>query len=195
MQGQESQPSWLLGRFDRRTVLLGAVVIALIVVALLGMQRELRSAPGTAANALPMTERGVDHAPLSAADESYAAALWAIHAQVKQDAVRMTFAGLSYQMKDIKAADLRERVQPLTANFQAAQQRIAGLQPSSTVKDAHDRYLSAVKRYEDASKLMTQFAADSNNEHLVKAQEISQLASEDLLRVSDVLWPGEHKPN
>lgn len=194
MQGQDSQPSWLLGRFDRRTVVFGGIVLGLLAVVMLGMQRELRSANSTA-SALPMTERGVEHAPLSAADEAYAAALWAIHAQVKQDAVRMTFAGLSYQMKDIKAADLRERVQPLTASFQAAQQRIAGLHPSSTVEAAHARYLQAVKRYEDASKLMTQFAADSNNEHLVKAQELSQLASEDLLRVSDVLWPGEHKPN
>lgn len=195
MQGQESQPSWLLGRFDRRTIVLGAIVLALLGVAMLGMQRELRSAVGSAAQAIPMTERGAQHAPLSAADESYAAALWSIHAQVKQDAVRMTFAGLSYQMKDIKAADLRARVQPLAASFQAAQQRIAGLQPSPSVRDAHERYLHAVKRYEDAAKLMTQFAADSNNEHLVKAQELSQLASEDLLRVSDMLWPGEHKPN
>lgn len=194
MQGQDSQPFWLLGRFDRRTIVLGGIVLGLLVVVLLGMQRELRGAGG-AASALPMTERSAEHAPLSAADEAYAAALWGIHAQVKQDAVRMTFAGLSYQMKDIKAADLRERVQPLTAGFQAAQQRIAGLQPSSTVQAAHARYLQAVKRYEDASRLMTQFAADSNNEHLVKAQELSQLASEDLLRVSDVLWPGEHKPN
>lgn len=195
MQGQETQPSWLLGRFERRTIVLGGVALALAALVLVAMQRELRSVPQASAPAIAMTERGVDHAPLSAADEAYAAALWAIHSQVKQDAVRMTFAGLSYQMKDIKAADLRERVQPLTASFQSAQQRIAALQPSPTVQAAHTRYLQAVKRYEDASKLMTQFAADSNTEHLVKAQELSQLASEDLLRVSDVLWPGEHKPN
>jgi ribosomal protein S1 len=42
---------------------------------------------------------------------------------------------------------------------------------------------------------MVKVEADAKFEHLVDAQEMSHRASEDLLKVGDVLWPGEHKPN
>ncbi|HZP85557.1 MAG TPA: hypothetical protein VFB54_01975 [Burkholderiales bacterium] len=186
--------SRLPGRLDWKSAAWAALVVVLLSIVALALQREMRSA-APVASAVPMTERGVQHAPLSAADEAYAAALWAIHAQVKQDAVRMTFAGLSYQMKDIKASDLRARTEPLTASFRQAQQRVHALHPPPELQSAQDRYLNALQRYEEASKLMAKFSSDANNAHLLKAQELSQLASEDLLRVGDVLWPGEHKPN
>lgn len=176
--------------------MLSALVVLLLALAGVGLRRELRTTPAAdAAGATPMTERGVEHVPLSPADEAYAASLWTVHSQVKQDAVRMTFAGLSYQMKDIQAADLRERTAPLVQSFQHAQDRLSQLAPPPSLQPLHDRYLAALKRYEEAAKLMTQFARDADNKHLIKAQALSQSASEDLLRVGDVLWPGEHKPN
>jgi hypothetical protein len=42
---------------------------------------------------------------------------------------------------------------------------------------------------------MVKLETDSKIEHLVTAQKMSYVASEDLLKVEDVLWPGEHKPN
>ena len=42
---------------------------------------------------------------------------------------------------------------------------------------------------------MVKIAGDGKEEHLVNAQKMSFAAAEGLLRVGDVLWPGEFKPN
>jgi len=42
---------------------------------------------------------------------------------------------------------------------------------------------------------MVKVARDGKDEHLVHAQKLSYAAAEDLLRVGDLLWPGEFKPN
>lgn len=195
MRGQESHAARLPVRIDWKIGALAAIIVLLLALVAVGMQRELRMPATARSPALPMTERGVEHAALSAADEAYAASLWTIHSQAKQDAVRMTSAGLSYQMKDIDTAELRTRVASLVTGFAQAQQRMGELVPPSGLQPVHQRYLDALGRYEQAAQLMLRFTSDSNNEHLLKAQELSQLSSEDLLRVSDVLWPGEHKPN
>jgi hypothetical protein len=42
---------------------------------------------------------------------------------------------------------------------------------------------------------MIKVAEDGRQEHLVAAQQKSEQASVTLLKLSDVLWPGEYKPN
>jgi len=42
---------------------------------------------------------------------------------------------------------------------------------------------------------MIKVSDDGKVDHLIEAQAISQRAAEDLLKVGDILWPGEHKPN
>ena len=36
---------------------------------------------------------------------------------------------------------------------------------------------------------------DGNDDHLLTGQQMSLRATEDMLRVGDVLWPGEYKPH
>jgi hypothetical protein len=197
MQGQAGQASPDTGRFDLRRITAAVFVTALLLVIAFAVQREMRSKPQTSA-AVPLTERSVERPAMTAAEEAYAAALWAIHSEVKLDSVRMTFTGLSYKMGDIKTAELAARVRPLSANFRSARERARTMTPPPSLQAAHERYLSALQRYEEAAATMTQAANESaaaRDQHLLKAQDLSQQASEDLLRVSDVLWPGEHKPN
>jgi hypothetical protein len=42
---------------------------------------------------------------------------------------------------------------------------------------------------------MVRIAEDGKDEHLVLAQKRSEQASLAILKLSDVLWPGEYKPN
>ncbi|MCW5621358.1 MAG: hypothetical protein KIS79_09665 [Burkholderiales bacterium] len=195
MPGQESHTARLPVRVDWKIGALAAIVVLLLALVALGVQREMRMPATARTTALPMTERGVERPALSAAEEAYAASLWTVHSQAKQDAVRMTSAGLAYQMKDIDTTELRARADTLVTGFRQAQQRMGDLTPPPALQPIHQRYLNALGRYEQAAQLMLRFTSDSNNAHLLKAQELSQLSSEDLLRVSDVLWPGEHKPN
>ena len=173
------------------TALFVAALLAVIVVA---VHREGRPNAPTGIGT-PMTERGVDRPPMSAAEEAFATALWTIHAQVREDAVRMTFAGLSYKMGDIDASTLEARVAPLGKKFDDAVEQIRQLVPPPELAAVHQRYESAVRRYGQASRTMLQTGASHRDQTLLQAQQLSMQSSEDLLRVSDVLWPGEHKPN
>jgi hypothetical protein len=55
--------------------------------------------------------------------------------------------------------------------------------------------VAAVDQYAVATQEMMRVASDGREEHLLSAQKKSEKASEALLQVSDVLWPGEYKPN
>jgi len=132
---------------------------------------------------------------LSPEEEAYAAALWPIHGEVKLAAMRMTLAGITYKVDHNDPAKVKATVQPLTATFQSALQRTRQLHPPASLKDAHASYLEALALYNDASREMVKVAADRKDEHLVAAHERSERASHKLLQLSDVLWPGEYKPN
>jgi hypothetical protein len=49
--------------------------------------------------------------------------------------------------------------------------------------------------YEESANEMLEVARDGDDGHLVDAEQKSERAAEYLIKVGDVLWPGEHKPN
>lgn len=132
---------------------------------------------------------------ISPEEEAYAHSLWPIHAQVKQDAVRMTFAGLAYKMGDIDSAAMQERVAPLTPRFEEALAAIAKLTPPQSLRAFHGEYAQAIRLYRDASVEMVKTRADGDDRHLVQAQQKTHEASGITLKVGETLWPGEFKPN
>jgi hypothetical protein len=121
--------------------------------------------------------------------------LWPIHSEVKLAAMRMTFAGLNYKIEHKDPAKVKSTVQPLTLTFQAAAQRARRIQPPESLQNAHAAYLDALGLYAEASREMIKVADDGLDHHLVAAHERSEQASHALLQLSDVLWPGEYKPN
>jgi hypothetical protein len=172
----------------------GALLIGLIAMMAVAAMRETAK-PKPQQVAATTEANHVERPAVTAEEESYARALWPIHAQVKQDAVKMTFAGLAYKMGDIKREAVKERVAPLTPTFDAAVAALGKLHPPASMRDLHVDYLEAVKLYRDASVAMIKVAADGRDEHLIEAQEKSSKASDLTLKVGDTLWPGEFKPN
>ncbi|HEX4985957.1 MAG TPA: hypothetical protein VFV71_07790 [Burkholderiales bacterium] len=173
---------------------IGALVMGLVALMAVAAIRE--SAKPKAEQAVTSASAGrAERPPVSAEEEAYARALWPIHAQVKQDAVKMIFAGLAYKMGDIKRDAVRQRVAPLTPAFEAASAALDKLQPPASMKALHGEYREAVRLYRDASAVMVKVAADGKDEHLIEAQAMSEKASGLTLKVGEVLWPGEFKPN
>jgi hypothetical protein len=193
MQGEAAAPR--SARVDLKKAALGALVAGLIAVIAYALVHEMR-ARAPAATATPMTERQVARPPMTPEEEGYASALWKIHVPVKQDAVRMTYAGLAFKMKEISAQEMGARVKPLAENFRYARSQMQlTLDPPPSLRATHERYLAALANYEKAALVMQQAAAQPTDAKLIEAQTLSRQSAEDLLRVSDVLWPGEHKPN
>jgi hypothetical protein len=59
----------------------------------------------------------------------------------------------------------------------------------------HSRYVEAVALYAKAAHEMLKFTEDGDMQHLAAAHEMDVSASEDMLRVGEVLWPGQYKPH
>ena len=76
-----------------------------------------------------------------------------------------------------------------------ARTNMQALIPPPSLREAHREYLEAIETYQQAFTEMGGIARDGNEDHLIKAQALSEHASGVLLKVSEVLWPGEHKPN
>lgn len=132
---------------------------------------------------------------LSPEEEAYAAALWPIHRDAKLAALAMAFAGIAYKTDGEDSARLEVEVTPLVQGFRAATDRARALDVPASVREVHERYLGVLAAYEEAAQVTVEVARHGGEERLIEAQETSFRASEDALRVGDVLWPGEYKPH
>ena len=73
--------------------------------------------------------------------------------------------------------------------------RARALQVPASMAAMHERYLAALGLYEKAAAEMVGATRDGKDEHLLAGQQMSLRATEDMLRVGNVLWPGEYKPH
>lgn len=181
-----------------KALVLGVVLAALAAVVGYAALHEMQKAQPVAARADQSNDQHAfaDRRPArSAAEERFAQALWNQHAEVRTSAVRMTFAGLAYKMGDGGTVDLRNKVVPLIAVFRNAEAELRAIEAPASMQALRDRYGTALKLYADSAGEMIRIADDNREEHLLKAQEMSEEAAGALLEVSDELWPGEIKPN
>jgi hypothetical protein len=173
---------------------IAVVAAALAATALYAGLREMRKGAPPAVAPAPMEMGHAERPALSADEERYAHALWKVHDQVRTAAVRMSFAGLSYKMGDIKKSELAARVEPITQEFKSALAEATKLAPPASLEQLHAEYVGAIREYEQASVEMRTGKGESDD-HLIAAQTKSERAATTLLKVGDALWPGEHKPN
>jgi len=177
-----------------RTVVLSATVAALVAMVGVALQRELARHVGPEPVTAVKTEP--EQKALSAEEEAYAAALWPIHSEVVEvSAVDMSFAGIAYVTEHHDPHRLEAKVTALRDSFRSAADKARSMPVPVSMGKVHGQYLEALALYEAASAGMAKVAVDGKVEHLIEAQTMSQRAAEDLLKVGDVLWPGEYKPN
>ncbi|HYM01709.1 MAG TPA: hypothetical protein VET85_02120 [Stellaceae bacterium] len=176
-----------------RPVLLSTVFAVLGAVVVLAVQREMLQRP--AATPVMSADSNPQNA-LSADEEAYAAALWPIHSgAVEISAVELSFAGVDYVTQHPDRERLGARVMRLNDVFRTAAARAQNLEVPRSMQWVHDMYMEALALYVNASAEMGKVVEDGRIDHLIEAQTMSQRAAEDLLKVGDVLWPSEHKPN
>jgi len=102
---------------------------------------------------------------------------------------------LALQLGGSDPARLAEAARTLHQTFQSATRKAQALAVPNSMQRVQDEYLGALTLFETASAEMIKVSEDGKVDHLIEAQAMSQRAAEDLLKVDDVLWPGEHKPN
>jgi len=176
-----------------KVLVFGAVLLSLLGILALATVREVATSPASARMARPAL--APPRPPLTAAEEEYALALWPIHNEVKASSLKMTLGGLAYKLGDLDRAGLKVRVDRSAETYRRAARQIAALTPPASLAQAHAMYMDAVRLYQRSAAEMVRVVSDGRDEHLVVAQPLSMEASEKLLKVGDVLWPNEYKPN
>ena len=176
-----------------KILLLCLVLVGLLGIVFLAASREVSTSAANARTARPILTP--PRPPLTAAEEEYALALWPIHNEVKASALKMTLGGLSYKIGELDRAALKLRIEQSSDTYRSAARRIAALTPPASLMRAHTMYTDAVRLYQQSAAEMLRVTDDGHVEHLVAAQPLSMEASETLLKVGDILWPSEYKPN
>ncbi len=177
-------------------LLMSGAGIALAVVAGAALQREIAPAfPPRPAMAVAEPEP-LAPPPLTAEEEAYAEALWPLHQEVVEaSAGRLTSAGLAFVIDDHDAQRLAAKLTPLRETFRSTREKMAAIPAPPSLQTVRDRYLELLSLYEQSATEMLEVARDGDEGHLIDAQHKSEHAAEELVKVGDVLWPGEHKPN
>jgi hypothetical protein len=174
-----------------RTVVLVVVMLVLAGTVGFALRRETMREPVP----MPVTVATPEPGALSPAEEEYAEALWVIHSPTKVSAVNLSFAGIQYKTETNDRQGLGAKALMLRDQFAAAEGKVRDLAVPASLRPVHERYLGALDLYRAAATEMLKTAEDGDDAHLIDGQAMAQHASEDILRIGDVLWPGEYKPN
>jgi hypothetical protein len=180
-----------------RSLLLAGVVLALAATTGVAWLREAR----TPSVALPATQTlnvrsAIPDLPaLSAEEEHFAAALWTVHREASRSAVAMSYAGIAYLTENRDVRTLAQRVEPLAKFFHDAEIQVRTMSAPPSLSRTLDRYVGAMALYANAADEMLKFTENADQRHLDEAHRMDVKASQDMLRVGEVLWPGQYKPH
>jgi hypothetical protein len=132
---------------------------------------------------------------LTADEERFATALWAVHREATRSAVAMSFAGIAYQTEKRDARALARSIEPLAKFFHDAEFEVRTMSPPTSLSRVHGQYVEALALYANAAAEMLKFTEDGDPQRLDVAHGLDVKASEDMLRVGEVLWPAQYKPH
>lgn len=178
------------------TYLLIGAVVALLAIIVVSLQHETASGTGLGQMSVGQEPPGPKLPPLTAEEEAFAEALWPLHQEVVEaSAGRLTSAGMTFAVDDHDAKRLVAKLTPLRQIFHDTQQKVAAIPAPSSMQPVRERYVALLVLYEQSATEMMEVARDGDEGHLINAQSKSEQAAQELVRVGDILWPGEHKPN
>jgi hypothetical protein len=188
------KPIQTIGMPSRRSLSLAGVFAALAATAGAAWLHEVTPRQPAAETVSARAEKAQLPA-LTADEERFATALWAVHREATRLAVAMSFAGIAYQTEDRDVHAFARKIQPMTTFFRDAGIQVRAMSAPASLSTTRDQYVNAMALYADAAAEILKFTEDGNSQHLNDAHRMDVLASEDMLRVGEVLWPGQYKPH
>jgi hypothetical protein len=180
-----------------RSLLLAGVVLALAATVGAAWLHEMRPQSVAQPAAQTVSTRAEKPQPpaLTADEEHFATALWSVHREATRSAVAMSFAGIAYQTENRDARALAQSIEPLAKFFHDAEIEVRTMSPPPSLSKTHGQYVEAMALYANAAAEVLKFTEDGDSQRLDVAHRLDVRASEDMLRVGEVLWPGQYKPH
>ena len=193
----EEAPIQTIGMSGGRSLLLAGVVAALAATAGAAWLHEVRPKSVVQPAAQTVSTRAEKPQPpaLTADEERFATALWALHREATRSAVALSFAGIAYQTEDRDARALARKIEPLAKFFHDAEMQVRTMSVPPSLSRTQGQYVNAMALYANAAGEMLKFTEDGDSQHLGNAHRMDVSASQDMLRVGEVLWPGQYRPH
>jgi hypothetical protein len=178
-------------------LLLAGVVVTLAVITGAAWLHEARPRSMAQPAAQTVSTRAEKPQPpaLTADEERFATTLWAVHREATRSAVAMSFAGITYQTDDRDARALARKIEPLAKFFHDAEAQVRSMSTPPSLSGTRGQYANAMVLYANAATEMLKFTEDGDKQRLHEAHRMDVRASEDMLHVGEVLWPGQYKPH
>jgi hypothetical protein len=180
-------------------LLLAGVIVALAATAGVAWLHEARTPTSVVAQpaAQPIKVRAVipELPALTGEEERFASTLWTVHREATRSAVAMSYAGIAFLTEGRDVHTLAQRLEPLAKFFHDAEIQVRAMSAPPSLSKTLDRYVGAMALYANAADEMLKFTESADSRHLDEAHRLDVKASQDLLRVGEVLWPGQYKPH
>ncbi|MFK4500459.1 hypothetical protein [Bradyrhizobium japonicum] len=176
-------------------MLLAGVVVALAATAGVAWLHEIRPRSQPALQTINARAEKAQLPALTADEERFATTLWAVHREATRSAVALSFAGITYQTEDRDARAFARKIEPLARFFHDAEMQVRAMSAPPSLSKTQSQYVDAMAIYASAAAEMLKFAEDGDSQRLQVAHELDVKASEYMLRVGEVLWPGQYKPH
>src|SRR5467141_1591305 len=81
---------------------------------------------------------------LTADEERFATALWAVHREATRLAVAMSFAGISYQTEDRDARAFARKIEPMAKFFHDAEIQVRAMSAPPSMSTTQGQYVDAM---------------------------------------------------
>jgi hypothetical protein len=176
-------------------LLLAGVVVALAATAGVAWLHEIRPRSQPALQTINARAEKAQLPALTADEERFATTLWAVHREATRSAVALSFAGITYQTEDRDAQAFARKIEPLAKFFHDAEMQVRAMSAPPSLSKTQSQYVDAMALYANAATEMLKFAEDGDSQRLQVAHSLDVKASEYMLRVGEVLWPGQYKPH
>ena len=176
-------------------MLLAGVVVALAATAGAAWLHEIRPRSQPALQTFNARAEKAQLPALTADEERFATTLWAVHREATRSAVALSFAGITYQTEDRDAQAFARKIEPLAKFFHDTEMQVRAMSAPPSLSKTQSQYVDAMALYANAATEMLKFAEDGDSQRLQVAHSLDVKASEYMLRVGEVLWPGQYKPH
>jgi hypothetical protein len=179
------------------SLLLAGVVLALAAITGAAWLHEVRAPSVVQPATQTLNVRAVipELPALTAEEERFAADLWTIHREATRSAVAMSFAGIAYHTENRDQHALAQKIEPLAKFFHDAETQVRTMSAPPSMSKTLGRYVGAMALYASAADEMLKFTENADSRHLEEAHRMDVKASQDMLRVGEVLWPAQYKPH
>ena len=174
---------------------LGFGLLALGVLCVVGFTATRALTPPPSRPVLTKQPAQPPRPPLSAAEESYIRAMWPIHGDVERSLMRASLGQILFKTQELSRAELQSRMEQALVVYRSAETRLRALEPPPSLRPEHERYLTAVRLFQEAAVEANKMFADGREDHLVAAYPKSQEGSDKIREVGGKFWPNEFPPN